>query len=448
MTRNVEDLVIGSGLLGAIVARRLAEGGRRVAIVERGEAATQPPGAHLRNTAGARADPDGFFPLVAEYQHYYDDGAPEDGLPGAYSTSVVGGSGILWTNNCPRAVEGVDRPDELSAGEWERCYGAAERYLEVRSDLFDDSYRGRALADRLERALQPERRAVERLPLSGAREGPQEIRYVDPAHVLAGGPPVEVIHGEARTIELEGPRATGAAVDGSLRSAANTVLATGAIETPALLWRSGIRPPALGRFLSYHPVLIAQVVLEDGLWDPANSDDPLPRLAIPPTADRPWLTMVLRDTYPFPASAPDRDVPSSRVVEMQVFAPMDPCQDNRLLVSGDGDGDVSFQVPAGASDRERMLEIERDVDAVCALIGRFREGCGPRWSPPGSEHLMGSCRMGMDSASSVTDTCGRVHGFENLYVAGNAVIPTRLAVNPTLTAAALAVRTADDILAC
>ena len=36
--------------------------------------------------------------------------------------------------------------------------------------------------------------------------------------------------------------------------------------------------------------------------------------------------------------------------------------------------------------------------------------------------------------TSVVDVDGRLHGVEGLDVVGNAVVPTRLAVNPTLTA--------------
>lgn len=52
----------------------------------------------------------------------------------------------------------------------------------------------------------------------------------------------------------------------------------------------------------------------------------------------------------------------------------------------------------------------------------------------------------VDDGTSVTDQYGRLWGVENVYLATNGVIPTRLAVNPTLTAAALAIRTADHIL--
>jgi len=50
-----------------------------------------------------------------------------------------------------------------------------------------------------------------------------------------------------------------------------------------------------------------------------------------------------------------------------------------------------------------------------------------------------------DDGTSVTDPYGRVWGTENLHLATNGLIPTRLAVNPTLTATALGVRTADRV---
>jgi choline dehydrogenase-like flavoprotein len=50
-----------------------------------------------------------------------------------------------------------------------------------------------------------------------------------------------------------------------------------------------------------------------------------------------------------------------------------------------------------------------------------------------------------DDGTSVCDPCCRVWGTENLYVAGNGVIPTQAACNPTLTSVALSVIGARDI---
>ena len=56
---------------------------------------------------------------------------------------------------------------------------------------------------------------------------------------------------------------------------------------------------------------------------------------------------------------------------------------------------------------------------------------------------MGSTRMGDDPGNSVTDAQGRVHGIENLYVAGSSLFPSAAAANPTLTIVALSLRLAD-----
>jgi choline dehydrogenase-like flavoprotein len=63
--------------------------------------------------------------------------------------------------------------------------------------------------------------------------------------------------------------------------------------------------------------------------------------------------------------------------------------------------------------------------------------------PIGGYHHMGTTRMSDDPHRGVTDADGRVHGVENLYVAGSSVFPTSGWANPTLTIAALALRTAD-----
>ena len=63
----------------------------------------------------------------------------------------------------------------------------------------------------------------------------------------------------------------------------------------------------------------------------------------------------------------------------------------------------------------------------------------------GGGHMMGTTRMGNDPDNSVTDAWGRVHGIENLYVAGSSLFPAAAAANPTLTIVALALRLADHL---
>ena len=62
-------------------------------------------------------------------------------------------------------------------------------------------------------------------------------------------------------------------------------------------------------------------------------------------------------------------------------------------------------------------------------------------------HLVGTCRLDREGWQGVTDRLGKVHGFANLYLAGVGLIPAPVAVNPTLTAVALALSTCDAIRA-
>lgn len=70
--------------------------------------------------------------------------------------------------------------------------------------------------------------------------------------------------------------------------------------------------------------------------------------------------------------------------------------------------------------------------------------------PPGlmlsaSQHQAGTCRMGDDPETSVTDAWGRVHGHKNLFVLDGSVHVTNGGFNPVLTIMALAYRAADHL---
>jgi choline dehydrogenase-like flavoprotein len=63
----------------------------------------------------------------------------------------------------------------------------------------------------------------------------------------------------------------------------------------------------------------------------------------------------------------------------------------------------------------------------------------------GGRHHMGTTRMSTNEHDGVVDADCRVHGVDNLFVAGSSVFPTGGYANPTLTIVALALRLADHI---
>lgn len=70
--------------------------------------------------------------------------------------------------------------------------------------------------------------------------------------------------------------------------------------------------------------------------------------------------------------------------------------------------------------------------------------------PPGlglsaGQHQAGTCRMGDDPKTSVTDSYGRVHGHDNLYVMDASLHVTNGGFNPVLTIMALAYRNAAHL---
>ncbi len=85
-------------------------------------------------------------------------------------------------------------------------------------------------------------------------------------------------------------------------------------------------------------------------------------------------------------------------------------------------------------------------------LGRLRiepafEQVGSDWVASADEtyHYLGTTRMSADPSQGVVDPDCRVHGIDNLFVAGSSVFPTGGHVNPTLTIAALGLRLADHL---
>jgi choline dehydrogenase-like flavoprotein len=96
---------------------------------------------------------------------------------------------------------------------------------------------------------------------------------------------------------------------------------------------------------------------------------------------------------------------------------------------------------AGANERRLAAHAERTMRAIW-------EAAGGRdlWTFERYAHTIGTCRMGSDPSRSVVDPDGRSHEVPNLYLSDNSTFPSSLTVNPTLTIAALSLRTADRFL--
>ena len=82
-----------------------------------------------------------------------------------------------------------------------------------------------------------------------------------------------------------------------------------------------------------------------------------------------------------------------------------------------------------AVQRQRLREFDRAIE---------RHGLGPNRIVMFSAHQMGTCRMGADAKTSVTDEHNQVHGVKGLFVCDSSVFPAACGVNPMLSIMGLA----------
>ncbi|WP_158924975.1 GMC family oxidoreductase [Acidisphaera sp. S103] len=108
--------------------------------------------------------------------------------------------------------------------------------------------------------------------------------------------------------------------------------------------------------------------------------------------------------------------------------------------------------------KQGFVAAKRAADAIFAKLGAKQFTAvapgpaqftfeGETFGYFGAGHIVGTYRMGGNKTDSVVDANQRSWDHPNLYLVGSGTFPTVATGNPTLTIAALALRTADAILA-
>ena len=90
-----------------------------------------------------------------------------------------------------------------------------------------------------------------------------------------------------------------------------------------------------------------------------------------------------------------------------------------------------------------MFEKSREWLAASGAIKIWGEAPGPGLSA--GQHQAGTCRMGSDPRTSVTDSFGRLHNHDNLHVMDASLHVTNGGFNPVLTIMALAFRNGANL---
>ena len=241
--------------------------------------------------------------------------------------------------------------------------------------------------------------------------------------------------------------------------AGSVVVAGDSLRTPQLLWASDIRPDALGRYLNDQPQTVFAVRLRDVDSEADNTDDGDSTTIVahsgvswvPFTDAEPFHGQVMQlDASPVPLAGDDVPTPGT-IVGLGWFCAKDLQASDRVEFS---DNDVDdYGMPAMRIHYRLTENDHASIAAARAAVVRVGRALGEpldaeplTFGPGASLHYQGTVRMGaVDDGTSVCSPTCEVWDVQGLYVAGNGVIPTATACNPTLTGVALAVAGARDI---
>lgn len=137
---------------------------------------------------------------------------------------------------------------------------------------------------------------------------------------------------------------------------------------------------------------------------------------------------------------------AARTIDFFITAEDLPAPDNRVTLRQDG----SIRVSYVANNTAAYDGLQQCLQAL--MIGAERRHGRPdpvflasRLGNSGVSHQNGTCRFGVDPATSVLNLDCRAHDVDNLYVVDGSFFPSSGAVNPSLTIAANALRVGDHL---
>jgi len=90
--------------------------------------------------------------------------------------------------------------------------------------------------------------------------------------------------------------------------------------------------------------------------------------------------------------------------------------------------------------------MQRSMELMDAAGATQMEGYYDQNGSPWTQHLLGTCRMGNDSETSVVDRYHRSHDIPNLFICDGSSMVSSSRGQPTITIMALAFRAADNII--
>jgi long-chain-alcohol oxidase len=491
-TLACDVVVIGSGAGGGVIAAELAAAGKDVLVLEKGPYLAEADFTHLEGDA---------------LQRLYDAGgllATDDlGLIILQGSCVGGGTVINYTTSF-RTPDGVREEwardhglPHFTSREYSASLDAVARRLNVNTDEGRPSGRDQVLIrglDRLEwdHGFLP--RDTRGCPQDdecgfcgmGCRRAAKQSTLVTYLQDAADRGARIVAGCEVRRVTIEGRQAVGVEArvgPHALRVLARaTVVAAGSIHSPALLLRSGVELPALGRFLALHPATALFGLMDEevrpwtGTLQAHYSDEfaDLDRGYGFKFETAPVHPSLAALAFPWESAARHRALMTRLPHTSLVGILLRDRDGGRVRVDRDGNPVVSYRLSeydaahlrrafaaaaelleaAGAREiwaphaREVAYRPDEGTGARQRWLGRLDgAGYGANQLLLVTFHQMASCRMGADHRTSVVNADHQVHGVGGLFVADASVFPTSSGVNPMLTIMGIAHRAAQIIAA-
>jgi quinoprotein glucose dehydrogenase len=136
---------------------------------------------------------------------------------------------------------------------------------------------------------------------------------------------------------------------------------------------------------------------------------------------------------------------------VRAYYTVEPDKDSRLTLDAAsknrwGDPLPVLQHKIDAASQARAAATRDHIQQVFAQLTKANDAkMGNLNGLNYQDHPAGGCRMGKDPATSVTDSYGRTHDHDNLFVVGSPTLPTGGCTNGTLTFVALALRSVDQL---